>query len=96
MIALKKTFVIMCIVTIATVLLLAPFASGNPDGLERVAQDFAFEQKAEQSLISTPFNDYAVSFVSNEKFSTALSGMFGILIVFGLSYALGKVIKADN
>jgi cobalt/nickel transport protein len=76
---------------------LSPFASKDPDGLDRVSQDLKFEEKAiekpptKQLPFSQIFEEYSFKAVPNEKLSTALAGITGTLVVFGLAWGIGKI-----
>ena len=76
---------------------LSPFASKNPDGLDRVSKDLKFEEKAtaESSAKKLPFSqifeEYSFKAIPDEKASTALAGVTGTLIVFGLAWGIGKL-----
>ncbi len=76
---------------------LSPFASKNPDGLDRVSQDLKFEEKAaaepptKQLSFSQIFSEYSFKAVADEKISTALAGVTGTLVVFGLAWGIGKL-----
>lgn len=78
---------------------LSPFASKAPDGLDRVAKDLKFEAKAisepsaKKLLFSQIFDEYSVKAIpkENEKISTALAGVTGTLVVFGLAWGIGKL-----
>jgi cobalt/nickel transport protein len=76
---------------------LSPWASQHPDGLDRVAQDLKFEQKAakEKPAEKLPFylifDEYALRGVP-EQVATPLAGLFGTLATFGLAYGAGKLI----
>ncbi|MFM7602414.1 MAG: PDGLE domain-containing protein [Pseudanabaena sp.] len=76
---------------------LSPFASKDPDGLDRVAQDLKFEEKAteEPATKQLPFfqifEEYSIKAVPDEKVSTALAGITGTLVVFGLAWGIGKL-----
>lgn len=78
-------------------LLLSPFASKDPDGLDRVSQDLKFEQKAtenppaKQLPFSQIFDEYSLKGVENEKVSTALAGIIGTLCTFGIAWGVGKL-----
>ena len=73
---------------------LSPFASKAPDGLERVAADKGFLDRATgREVISSPLPDYAVPGVKNEALATALAGLAGTLIVFGLALIIGYSLK---
>ncbi len=75
---------------------LSPFASQNPDGLDRVAQDLQFDQKAIDDAPATKlpfyhlFDEYAVRGVP-QHIATPLAGLAGTLVTFGLALGLGKV-----
>ncbi|OYQ62564.1 cobalt transport protein [Pseudanabaena sp. SR411] len=75
----------------------SPFASKDPDGLDRVSQDLKFEEKAiaepptKQLPFSQIFEEYSLKAVPNEKVSTALAGITGTLVVFGLAWGIGKL-----
>jgi cobalt/nickel transport system permease protein len=71
--------------------LLAPLASGDPDGLERVAEDQGFIDRAQEA----PFNllpDYTIPGLEG-GFSTILAGVVGLLIVFTLVYGITMMIR---
>lgn len=76
---------------------LSPFASKNPDGLDRVSQDLKFTEKAaaespaKQLPFAQIFEEYSFKAVPNEKVSTALAGVTGTLVVFGLAWGIGKL-----
>ena len=76
--------------------LLSPFASKNPDGLDRVAQDFKFESKAQEDSLAKKlpffsiFDEYTMRGVP-ESVATPLAGLVGTIATFGLSMALGKL-----
>ena len=62
------------------------FASGDPDGLERVAIDKGFAETAEDHALSDgPLADYTVRGVEDERLSTGLAGVLGV----GLTFAFG-------
>jgi cobalt/nickel transport protein len=78
---------------------LSPFASKNPDGLDRVSKDLKFEEKAttespaKQLPFAQVFDEYSLKIIpkENEKLSTALAGVTGTLVVFGLAWGIGKL-----
>ena len=76
---------------------LSPFASKNPDGLDRVSKDLKFEEKAtaespaKKLPFSQIFEEYSFKAVPDEKVSTALAGVTGTLVVFGLAWGIGKL-----
>lgn len=76
---------------------LSPFASSDPDGLDRAAQDLGFDQTAAESPIShdlpfySVFDEYAVRGVP-EAIATPLAGLAGTLAAFGLAWGAGKLL----
>ncbi len=71
------------------VLVVAPLASGEPDGLERVAIDQGFIEEAEDSSASgSPLADYGVSGVEDETTGTRAAGIVGVLVTFGIGAAI--------
>jgi cobalt/nickel transport protein len=71
------------------------FASSSPDGLERVAEDKGFLSTARDHLFADgPLADYAVKGVDDERLSTGLSGLIGVLITFGLGLALFALVRS--
>ena len=83
-------------IALIVAVLLSPFASKNPDGLDRVAQDLNFESKSEKDPIAKKlpffsiFEEYTMRGVP-ESVSTPLAGLVGTIATFGLSMALGKL-----
>jgi hypothetical protein len=72
--------------------LFSPFASADPDGLERVAEDKGFSEVAD----SPPYeliSDYVFPWVGNEDVATVLSGIVGVLIVAAVAVALGLLLR---
>jgi len=74
------------------VTLISPWASAWPDGLERVAEDKGFIEKAQEAPYQL-IPDYVFPGVSNEAVATILAGIVGTLVVFGLAYGLGALLK---
>ncbi|WP_376793333.1 energy-coupling factor ABC transporter permease [Thermoflexus sp.] len=66
---------------------LAPLASSNPDGLERVAEDLGFRQAARPSVWGL-LPDYIIPGLPDQILSVILAGILGALLVFGLVIAL--------
>jgi cobalt/nickel transport protein len=85
-------------VSLLLALFLSPFASSSPDGLEKVAETKGFLEKAEgwKFWKYAPFSDYAISWIKNEKVSTALSGLIGTLAIFFIAMGIGKLIKRST
>ncbi len=74
------------------VIVLAPLASGDPDGLEWVAGEHGFLDTAQDTLYSI-IPDYTVPGVDDPVLSTILAGLIGVVIVFGLMVGLGALLR---
>jgi cobalt/nickel transport protein len=76
---------------------LSPWASSNPDGLDRVSQDHGFDQQATEDTVARRlpfyalFDEYAVRGVP-DGIATPLAGLVGTLATFGLAWGAGKVL----
>jgi PDGLE domain len=73
----------------------SPFASANPDGLEKVAETKAFvdERKLAPIQEDSPAPDYAFPGVEDPRLATGLSGFVGTLAVFALGYGLALALR---
>jgi len=81
-----KIFItIASLIVLATALFLSPFASGFPDGLEKVAEKLGFANKA-SGFVNFKFiiPDYSFPGVQSTFWQTSLAGFFGVLIIFAL------------
>jgi hypothetical protein len=57
------------------------YASSDPDGLERVAEDQGFiDDASEHGLSESPFADYGVAGVDDPRLSVGLAGVVGVLV----------------
>lgn len=70
--------------------LISPFASSSPDGLERVAEDHGFVDQAAESPAwqHSPAPDYSLPPIRREGLSTAAAGLAGTLITFVVAWLL--------
>jgi cobalt/nickel transport protein len=73
--------------------LLSPFASSSPDGLERVAQDQGFLERAESNGEAAPMKDYIFPGIGSERAATAAAGLVGTLGVFLLAWGLASLLR---
>jgi hypothetical protein len=73
----------------------SPYASASPDGLERVAERHGFlEQGTQHSFqADSPIPDYAFPGIENARVATGLAGFVGTLLVFGIAFGLGALVR---
>jgi len=69
----------------------SPFASSEPDGLERVAANEGFIEEAEDAPYEV-IADYVLPWVDNEDLGTILAGVIGVLIVAAVALAAAFVL----
>lgn len=72
------------------VIVLAPLASPDPDGLERVAADQGFLAAARHALYSI-IPDYVFPGLSG-NLATIVAGLVGVAIVFAVMVVLGRIL----
>ncbi len=90
----KKEILFGLAAAVLLALLLSPFASPWPDGLEKVAEDKGFLEKGEGSpILTSPLPDYTWPGFRNEVVATSTAGLFGTLIVFGVAYGLAVLVR---
>ena len=82
---------------LAIAIVLSPFASRNPDGLDRVSQDLQFEHKATENFLAERlpfrhwFEEYSLKGVPS-AIATPLAGAIGTLTAFALAWGVGKLL----
>ena len=82
------------VLILAALLVLIPFASSEPDGLEKTVETLGVEET--ESNYSGLMADYTVENVENSFASTAIAGVVGFLVVLGLGLVLGKGLNKTN
>jgi cobalt/nickel transport system permease protein len=63
-------------------LMLAPWASTAPDGLERVAGRLGLAEQGGARLVSTPITDYKLAGIESPALGIALAGAIGVAAAF--------------
>ncbi|MCA9978176.1 MAG: PDGLE domain-containing protein [Anaerolineales bacterium] len=83
------------IVITLLVILVSPFASGFPDGLEWVAEENGFLHTA----VNAPFQilpDYTIPTLGDSGLSTVLAGVVGALLVAGITFGLARMLRGKK
>jgi hypothetical protein len=76
-------FILLGLAVTVCLVLLSPWASDSPDGLNKVAEEQGFSAiEDRQALDGSPLSGYSVDGVQDERLSKALSGIIGIAITF--------------
>jgi hypothetical protein len=83
------------LVALGLAMLVSGFASSAPDGLNKVAEDHGIAASAREHLFENgPLAGYAVKGVGNDRVSTAISGLIGVLVTFGIGLGLFALMRA--
>jgi hypothetical protein len=70
------------------------YASTSPDGLERVAEDHGFVDRAEDHLLDdSPLAGYGVEGVDDERLSGGLAGVAGVLVTLAVGAVVFRLVR---
>jgi cobalt/nickel transport protein len=73
------------------------YASSNPDGLEKVAQDIGFSETAkDHTNTDGALADYGVKGVENPRLSTGLAGVIGVIATGVISTGLFMLVRRKS
>lgn len=87
----KKFVIVMLAVSLAIAGGVSWFASSHPDGLEKVAEDKGFIDRAKEPSYSV-MPDYTVPGLTG-FLSNGAAGVIGVLAVFGIATAAGYLAR---
>lgn len=88
----NKKWIVLGFITVIVAVLLSPFASSHPDGLERVAEDHGFIEEADAGFKWSPIPDYEVNIPLTKEWRVALSGAIGLVVLGVLLLIIGKLL----
>ena len=74
------------------VVLIAPMASADPDGLERVAEDLGFVERAQDAPYGI-LPDYTVPGLEDPTVATIAAGLLGVLVVVAVVAAVARAAR---
>ena len=90
----KRDIIIGLLAALFLAFFFSPFASTWPDGLEKVAKDQGFSDRAEVTpTVASPIPDYICPGIKDGRMATALAGALGVLLVFAAGYATAALLK---
>ncbi|MFT3783831.1 MAG: energy-coupling factor ABC transporter permease [Nibricoccus sp.] len=81
--------------TLGVAAFVAPFACPWPDGLDAVADKLGFAHAA-QSSVAAPLTDYAIPGIHSPALATAIAGVVGAIVVFGLALLLSRLLVKNQ
>lgn len=91
-IKMKKLLLLGLFIAIVIAVFVSPFASSNPDGLEKVAENKNFLHNA-KNIFTAPIPDYSLPGINNKTIAGSLAGATGVVLVFALAYGIGFCLK---
>ncbi len=90
----NKTLIVVALIICVAIAVLSPFiASGDPDGLEKSAEDASVSEDLATSAVESPFPDY--TFEPLDKLGDVGVLILGVLITLIVGYGIGYVLKRD-
>jgi len=78
-------------VAVVVVIVLAPLASSDPDGLERVAIDSGFAEQGQEAAYEI-LPGYSIPGLGDGSLSLIVAGLVGVTLIFGAMWLLGRVL----
>jgi ABC-type Fe3+ transport system permease subunit len=89
----KKTLIVVVLILVSLAVLL-PFASSNPDALEKVTSTYDVQEQTPVWQGIMP--DYSVATLGDSYVSTLIAGSVGTLIVLAACLLIGKSMTKQN
>ncbi|MBU4535667.1 MAG: PDGLE domain-containing protein [Euryarchaeota archaeon] len=87
-------FVVGGLVVAILIAIMAPYlASSDPDGLESAAEKIINPEVSDEAVLESPMPDYVIPSLGEDPISGVVAIIIGVLVVFGLAYGLGYVLK---
>lgn len=84
----KRKWIALAVVTLLFAGIVSYFASPHPDGLERVAEDHGFLERAKEPSWTSWIPDYEVPGIGIPIVKVGLAGLIGVGLLFSVLYLL--------
>ena len=91
----SKGWILTGVLITLAVVLLSPFASASPDGLERVAEDLGFINIAQTAPYEV-IPDYTIPFLGATPISTIVAGVIGVIVVLAIAFIAGRSLQSKK
>jgi len=90
-------FLVGLLATVIVAVVVSPFASSEPDGLEYVAEQEGFaDQTGDHMLTDTPLAGYGENLSDGGSLSTGVAGFVGVVVALGLGFGLFWIIRTPK
>jgi cobalt/nickel transport system permease protein len=81
------------LIAVGLALLISPFASHWPDGLEKIAETLGFlGRSAGKPVAPAPMPDYEIPGIGSPVVATALAGALGTIVMFVFAFFLARLV----
>jgi len=80
------------VIAALVVIVLAPLASSDPDGLDRVSEDRGFAGESKDAPYEI-LPDYSIPGIDDERATVIIAGLAGVAMVFVLTMAFGAYVR---
>jgi cobalt/nickel transport system permease protein len=90
-----RAWVAVGLATSLAVVLVAPMASADPDGLERVAEDLGFLERAQDAPYAI-LPDYTIPGLEDPTVATIAAGALGVLVVVAVVAAVARAARRSR
>lgn len=85
----KKFYIVGGLISLFLAGVVSFYASSNPDGLEKVAEDIGFIETAkDHTNADGTLADYGVKGIDNDRASVGVAGVIGVLVTGGVATVL--------
>jgi cobalt/nickel transport system permease protein len=89
----REVMVFGLLIALGLALFVAPFACPWPDGLDHVAEKLGFrDHEVATRVLPSPMRDYLFPGIKSAGTATAIAGLIGTLITFGLSLLFARAL----
>jgi|HigsolmetaAR203D_1030402.scaffolds.fasta_scaffold01116_17 cobalt/nickel transport protein len=92
----RRKWTVLALLTLAAAGLMSPWASGSPDGLERVAEDLGFVDREAAIHALSPMPDYEVAGIPWEAVRVGLAGLIGAVVMAAVLWAALRALSGKN
>jgi len=90
----KRLLIVGGLVALVLAAVLSYYASSQPDGLNKVAEDYGIGANEQQSTAAeSPLADYTFTGISDQRWGGATAGVVGVAVTAALGFGLFYLIR---
>jgi len=89
----RKTRYILLGIFLVSALMITPYVSESPDGLEASLESFEIDTGCTPAALDSPLPDYSIPFIQSSGLSLIFAGVVGTLLCFGAGIIVARIIK---